>query len=124
MGILDAAALEAKRILGKRAQRLSAFEQSSWIEAEMQIWLAQKAFEGMSRSLGRDHAGVEVLHGKLAVADLSEKALASLCHALGGSSLSKSSPFGQWMQDVRALGYLRPPRALSHARIFETLAAP
>ena len=124
MGILDAAALEAKRILGKRAPRLTAFEQSSWIEAEMQIWLAQKAFEAMSRSLGGDHAGVEVLHGKLAVADLSEKALSSFCHALGGASLSKSSPFGQWMQDVRALGYLRPPRALSHARLLETLTAP
>ncbi len=124
MGILDAAAVEAKRSLGKSAQRLSAFEQSSWIEANMQIWLAQKAFEGMSQSLGTDKAGAEVLHGKLAIADLSEKALAHLSHAIGGSSLSKSSPFGQWMQDVRALGYLRPPRALSHARIFETLAAP
>jgi hypothetical protein len=28
------------------------------------------------------------------------------------------------MQDVRALGYLRPPRALSHARIFQSLADP
>jgi len=123
MGILDAAAAEAKRGLGKRAERLSAFEQSSWIEAEMQIWLAQQAFEGMSRSLGTDRAGLDVLHGKLAIADLSEKALGSLSHALGGPSLSKSSPFGQWMQDVRALGYLRPPRALSHTRIFQSLAA-
>lgn len=123
MGILDAAAAEAKRSLGKRAERLSAFEQSAWIDADMQIWLAQQAFDGMSRSLGSDRAGPDVLHGKLAIADLSEKALGSLSHALGGSSLSKSSPFGQWMQDVRALGYLRPPRALSHARIFQNLAA-
>lgn len=122
MGILDAAAAEAKLSLGKRAERLSAFEQSSWIEAEMQIWLAQQAFEGMSRSLGTERAGLDVLHGKLAIADLSEKALGCLSHALGGSSLSKSSPFGQWMQDVRALGYLRPPRALSHTRIFQNLA--
>jgi alkylation response protein AidB-like acyl-CoA dehydrogenase len=121
MGILDAAAAEAKRSLGKRADRLSAFEQSAWIEADTQIWLAQQAFDGMSRSLGSETAGLDVLHGKLAIADLSEKALANLCHALGGSSLSKSSPFGQWMQDVRALGYLRPPRALSHARIFQSL---
>lgn len=121
MGILDAAAAEAKRSLGKRADRLAAFEQSAWIEADTQIWLAQQAFEGMSRSLGSETAGLDVLHGKLAIADLSEKALAGLCHALGGSSLSKSSPFGQWMQDVRALGYLRPPRALSHARIFQSL---
>jgi len=124
MGILDAAAAEAKRSLGKRASQLSAFEQSSWVDASMQIWLAQKAFEGMSNSLGADHAGLEVLYGKLAIADLSEKALAHLSHALGGSSLSKSSPFGQWMQDVRALGYLRPPRALSRGRMFEILAAP
>lgn len=123
MGILDAATAEAKRSLGKRAERLSAFEQSSWIEADTQIWLAQQAFDGMSRALGSDTAGLDVLHGKLAIADLSEKALGSLSHALGGSSLSKSSPFGQWMQDVRALGYLRPPRALSHARIFQSLAA-
>ena len=123
MGILDAAAAEAKRSLEKRAARLSAFEQSSWIEADTQIWLAQQAFEGMSRSFGSDTAGLDVLHGKLAIADLSEKALGSLSHALGGSSLSKSSPFGQWMQDVRALGFLRPPRALSHARIFQSLAS-
>lgn len=123
MGILDAAAAEAKTSLGKRAERLSTFEQSSWIEADLQIWQAQQVFEGMSRSLGSDSAGPDVLRGKLAIADLSEKALGSLCHALGGSSLSRSSPFGQWMQDVRALGFLRPPRALTHARILQSLAA-
>lgn len=124
MGILDAAAAEAKRSLGKRAARLSAFEQTSWIEADLQIWLANQALNGMSRSLGTDTAGPDVLYGKLAIADLSEQALGGLSHALGGSTLSKSSPFGQWMQDVRALGYLRPPRALSHAKIFQGLVAP
>ncbi len=123
MGILDAAAAEAKRSLGRRAAKLSAFEQSSWIEAQMQIWLAQQAYAGMSRALGTDLAGMQVLQGKLAIADLSEKALACLSHALGAASLSRSNPFGQWMQDVRALGYLRPPRALSHARILESLTA-
>ena len=123
MGILDAAEAEARRSLAQRPQRLSAFEQTSWIEARMQIWLAQQALEGMSRSLGTDNASLDVLHGKLAVADLSEKALAGLSHTLGASSLSKSNPIGQWMQDIRALGYLRPPRALSHARILESLAA-
>ncbi len=123
VGILDAAAAEAKRILGKRAQQLSAFEQSSWVKAQNQIWLAQQAFEGMARSLETDHAGTDVLHGKLAIADLAEAALNDLSHVVGGASLSQSSPFGQWMQDVRALGFLRPPRALTCARIFEGLAA-
>jgi alkylation response protein AidB-like acyl-CoA dehydrogenase len=123
MGILDAAAAEAKRSLGKRSASLSAFEQGSWIDAERQIWLAGQAFDGMTRTLGTESSGPDVLHGKLAIADLSEQALGNLSHALGGATLSRSSPFGQWMQDVRALGYLRPPRALSHARIFQALAA-
>jgi alkylation response protein AidB-like acyl-CoA dehydrogenase len=123
VGILDAAAAEAKRILGKRAPQLSAFEQSSWIKAQNQIWLAQQAFEGMARSMETDAAGTDVLHGKLAIADLAETALNGLSHAVGGASLSQSSPFGQWMQDVRALGYLRPPRALSYARILDGLAS-
>ena len=123
VGILDAAAVEAKLVLGKRAQRLSAFEQSSWIKAQNQIWLAQQAFEAMARSMETATAGTDVLHGKLAIADLAETALNGLSHAVGGASLSQASPFGQWMQDVRALGYLRPPRALSYARIFGGLVA-
>jgi len=123
VGILDAAATEAKRILGKRAQGLSAFEQASWIKAQNQIWLAQQAFEGMARSIETADAGTDVLHGKLAIADLAETALNGLSHAVGGASLSQSSPFGQWMQDVRALGYLRPPRSLSYARILGGLAS-
>ena len=123
VGILDAAAAESKRILGKRAQRLSGFEQSTWIKALNHIWLAQQAFEGMARSLETRDAGTDILHGKLAIADLAETALSGLSHVVGGASLSQSSPFGQWMQDVRALGYLRPPRALSYARILDGLAA-
>ena len=123
IGILDAAAAEAKRILGKRANSLSAFEQTTWINALNQIWLADQAFEAMAKSLETKDAGITVLHGKLAIADLAETALNGLGHAVGGASLSQSSPFGQWMQDVRALGYLRPPRALTYARLFQSLCA-
>ena len=122
IGILDAAADEARLVLGKRAHRLSAFEQSSWVKAQNQIWLAQQAFEGMARSMETATAGTDVLHGKLAIADLAETALNGISHAVGGASLSQASPFGQWMQDVRALGYLRPPRALGYARILDSLA--
>jgi alkylation response protein AidB-like acyl-CoA dehydrogenase len=121
-GILDAASAEAKVILGKKAGRLSAFEQVQWVEAENQIWLAQQAFDGMARAMGTTSAADTVLHGKLAIGDLAEKAMAGLSHALGGSSLSRSSPFAQWTQDVRALGHLRPPRALSYTRILEGMA--
>lgn len=123
VGILDAAAAEAKHILAKRAHRLSGFEQSSWVKAQNQIWLAQQAFEAMAQSMETASAGTDVLHGKLAVADLAETALNGLSHAVGGASLSQASPFGQWMQDVRALGYLRPPRALSYTRILGGLVS-
>lgn len=123
VGILDAAAAEAKQILGRRAKGLTSFEQSTWIKAQNQVWLAQQAFEAMARSMETPGAGTDVLHGKLAIADLAETALNGLSHAVGGASLSQSSPFGQWMQDVRALGYLRPPRALSYARIFGALVS-
>ena len=121
IGILDAAAAEAKRILGKRANNLSAFEQTTWISALNQAGLADQAFEAMAKSLETKDAGINVLHGKLAIAHLAETALNGLSHAVGGASLSQSSPFGQWMQDVRALGYLRPPRALTYARLFHSL---
>lgn len=123
VGILDAASAEARRVLGKRAQHFSGFEQSKWVEAENQIWLANQAFEAMARSLETANAGIDVLHGKLTIADLAEQALNGLSHAVGGASLSQASPFAQWMQDVRALGYLRPPRALSYARILSLLTA-
>jgi alkylation response protein AidB-like acyl-CoA dehydrogenase len=121
IGILDAASAEARRSLGKRAQQLTAFEQSSWLKAENQVWLAEQAFEAMARSLETDNAAMDVLQGKLAIADLAEAALSGLSHAVGGASLSRASPFGQWMQDIRALGHLRPPRALGYSRIFANL---
>lgn len=39
--------------------------------------------------------------------------------AIGGASYSRSSPFGQWSQDVPALGLLRPPWALAYTRLLE-----
>src|SRR3954453_5339486 len=40
-------------------------------------------------------------------------------HSIGGASYSRSSPFGQWSLDVRALGLLRPPWALACHQLFE-----
>ena len=121
MGILDAARLEARRMLAPKAERLSAFEQTRWAEAENLLWLADQAFDAAAASMGTSRAGADSLHGKTALANLAEQILDKLAQALGGVSLSRSSPFGQWMQDVRALGHLRPPRALSHTRIIEGL---
>ena len=32
---------------------------------------------------------------------------------IGGGTFARRSPFGHWFEDVRALGFLRPPWALA-----------
>jgi hypothetical protein len=98
---------------------MSALERVSWTEAVNDVWLAEQAFEGMARAIetGMGLSGVQ--RGKLAIAELAEAALLSMSKAIGGASFSRSSPFGQWSQDVRALGFLRPPWALAYDRLFE-----
>lgn len=124
IGILEAARLEAERQLAPRAERLGPFERSAWVRAMNGVWLARQAFDGMERALVEDETAAHAaLHGKLAIAGLAETAMEAFGQAIGGASLSRANPFAQWMQDVRALGHLRPPRALIHARLFEDAAA-
>jgi hypothetical protein len=37
---------------------------------------------------------------------------------IDGGTFSRSSPFGYWYEDVRALGFLRPPWGLSYDQLF------
>lgn len=119
MGVLDAALAEGRRRLQPRAERMSAFERVSWTKAVNDIWLAEQAFEGMARAIETGAASPGVQRGKLAIAELAEASLMSISKAIGGASYSRSSPFGQWSQDVRALGFLRPPWALAYHQLFE-----
>ena len=119
MGILDAALAEGRRRLQPRAERMSAFERVSWTKAVNDIWLAEQAFEGMARAIESGAASPSVPRGKLAIAELAEASLLSISKAIGGASYSRSSPFGQWSLDVRALGLLRPPWALAYHQLFE-----
>jgi alkylation response protein AidB-like acyl-CoA dehydrogenase len=119
MGILDAALAEGRRRLQPRAERMSAFERVSWTEAVNGIWLAEQAFEAMARAIETGKKLSSVQRGKLAIAELAEASLLSISKAIGGASFSRSNPFGQWSQDVRALGFLRPPWALAYDRLFQ-----
>jgi alkylation response protein AidB-like acyl-CoA dehydrogenase len=119
MGILDAALAEGRRRLKPRAERLTAFERVAWTKAVNDIWLAGEAFDAMVRTVETGAAPANVQRGKLAIAELAEAALLSMSKAIGGSSYSRSLPFGQWSQDVRALGFLRPPWSLAHEQLFK-----
>jgi alkylation response protein AidB-like acyl-CoA dehydrogenase len=124
LGLLDAAGAETRRLFAARSRQASSFEQTHFVKAMNTIWLANQAFAGMAQALERPDPAHDILQGKLAIADLAEQAMSLLAHAIGGASLSRSSPFAQWQQDVRALGHLRPPRPLTYDKLMEEAGAP
>ena len=60
------------------------------------------------------------LRAKEGVAELAESSLRRLTRVIGGSTFSRRSPFASWFEDVRALGFLRPPWGLAHDMLFTT----
>ena len=58
------------------------------------------------------------VRAKEAVADLAEGILLRLTRVLGGGTFSQRSPFAHWFEDVRALGFLRPPWGLAYDHLF------
>jgi hypothetical protein len=114
VGILDIALATAQEQLRKRREALRPYEQVEWARAELEGWLVQQAHEGMLRAMeqGEDTARA-TLQGKIAIAELAESALTRVCRVVGGRTYGRSSPFGHWAQDVRALGFLRPPWGLA-----------
>ena len=119
LGILDEAIATAARQLEPKASTLRAYEQVEWSRAELDHWLAVQAFEGALRAVeSGDRALYAALRAKEAVAELAESALGRLTRVLGGGTFSRRSPFASWFEDVRALGFLRPPWGLAYDGLF------
>jgi 3-deoxy-D-arabino-heptulosonate 7-phosphate (DAHP) synthase len=59
-----------------------------------------------------------VLRGKTAIAELAESVLARIAKVIGGGTFNRTSPFAFWYEDVRALGFLRPPWGLAFDQMF------
>jgi alkylation response protein AidB-like acyl-CoA dehydrogenase len=120
VGIVETALATARQQLERRRQALRPYEQVEWSRAELEGWLVEQSFEGMLRAVERHGSDPRsATLGKTAVAELAESVLARLCRVLGGSVYARQSPFGFWFEDVRALGFLRPPWGLAYDRIFE-----
>jgi alkylation response protein AidB-like acyl-CoA dehydrogenase len=123
LGIVDAAMTEARRVLTPRQEALRAYEQTEWARADADHWLAQAAYDRMVATIeGGDpvaslHAA---LRAKVAVAELAEQILSRVSRVVGGGAFSRRSPFASWYEDVRALGFLRPPWALTYDNLFAT----
>lgn len=122
VGIIETALEAARQQVAGRSDTLRPYERVEWTRAEQEGWLIQQAYEGMLRAVEEDRAGRHnAVQGKMAIAELAEMAMLRICRVLGGGTFSRSSPFGNWFEDVRALGFLRPPWGLAYDQLF-TLA--
>ncbi len=120
VGIVETAISAARDQLAKRPT-LRPYEQVEFARAELDGWLVAQAYEGMLSAVeeGGARAARSTVLGKLAVAELAESVLTRLCRVIGGGTFTRSSPFGNWAQDVRALGFLRPPWGLAFDALLE-----
>jgi alkylation response protein AidB-like acyl-CoA dehydrogenase len=120
LGVVDEAVEVARGSLRERVDRLRAYERVEWTRAEQDHWVAVQAYEGGLRSLegGPTPAAEASLRAKEAVAELAEQTLQRLGRILGGGTLSRRSPFAHWFEDVRTLGFLRPPWGLAYDSLY------
>ena len=124
-GIAQTAVETARQHVRRRHDSMRAYERVEWSRAEMEGWLIQQAYEGILRAVERGEDGRrQALLGKMAIAELAESMTGRLCRIVGGGTFSRSSPFGHWHEDVRALGFLRPPWGLAYDNLFEWSASP
>ena len=118
-GVAEVALETARQQVARRRDNLRAYERVEWARAELEGWLIQQAYEGMlcAMEAARD-SGLRCVQAKTAIAELAESVLRRICRVIGGGTFSRSSPFGYWLEDVRALGFLRPPWGLAYDRLF------
>ena len=121
VGIIETAVGTARASLAKRRDSLRPYEQVEWSRVETEAWLIRQAYEGMLRAAetGQGVARASLL-GKESIAELAESLMLRLSKVVGGGSYSRYAPYGYWLEDVRALGFLRPPSGLAFDNIFNT----
>jgi alkylation response protein AidB-like acyl-CoA dehydrogenase len=119
VGVVEVALETARQQVAPRRDNLRPYERVEWSRAELEGWLIQQAYEGMLRAMEQDRdRRYHAIQAKTAIAELAESVLCRLSKVIGGGSFSRSSPFGYWYEDVRALGFLRPPWGLSYDQLF------
>ena len=120
VGVVDAAMDYVRAHLRSQSSSLRAFQQVEWTGAEQEAWLIEQAWEGGMRNFEQSNATTRpFLLAKQSVAQLAESVLDRLCRITGGSSYTWYAPLGAWREDIRALGYLRPPWALAFDQMYQ-----
>jgi alkylation response protein AidB-like acyl-CoA dehydrogenase len=120
LGIVEEAVDSARQDLAARNDALRPYERVEWTRVEIEAWLAVQAYEGMLRAVETNRAPMlATLRGKTAVAELAESVLRRICRVLGGGTFARHNPYGFWFEDVRALGFLRPPWGLAFDALYD-----
>lgn len=115
LGIVETAIETAREQLERKKDSLRPYEQVEWANAEMDAWMMRQAYEGMLHAVETDPAPMRsVLLGKTAAAQLAEDCTRRIARIMGGGTFARHAPFGFWFEDVRALGFLRPPWPLAY----------
>jgi alkylation response protein AidB-like acyl-CoA dehydrogenase len=121
LGIVDEAVDCARRDLAPKQDSLRPYERVEWSRAEMEAWLAAQAYEGMLRAVERETSPLlSVIRGKTSVSELAESVLRRICRVMGGGTFARHNPYGFWFEDVRALGFLRPPWGLAFDALYDS----
>lgn len=119
-GVVDAALTQAREQLIARAQAPRSYDRVEGVRMENDAWLISQAFEGMLCAVEAQGPALRTtLRAKTVVADLAEAVMRRICRLLGGSTLLTALPYAAWAEDVRALGFLRPPWALAFDQLYE-----
>jgi hypothetical protein len=118
-GTLESAVEAARAQVVRKREELRPYELTEWANVEQDVWLINAAYEGILRTIeakGAD-AALDALIAKTAIARLAEGVTRSICTVIGGGSFNRTSHFGAAFEDVRALGFLRPPWGLAYDQI-------
>jgi alkylation response protein AidB-like acyl-CoA dehydrogenase len=126
VGVVQSAhAAAAARIL-PRHDGLRRYEAVEWARIETEVWTIEQAYERLLQLIEAKGptALLDSQHAKLAIAELAESVTQRICRVIGGGSFSRSSHFGAAFEDVRALGFLRPPWARAYDQVLGRIFNP
>lgn len=119
VGTVQSAVEAARAQIMRKKDQLRPYEEVEWARVEQEAWTINQAYEGMLRAVetrGPD-SRFDTLMAKLSIAELAESVTQRICRVVGGGSFSRTSHFGAAFEDVRALGFLRPPWALAYDNV-------
>jgi len=119
VAIVEDAISMAKDKLGARADSMRSFEKVEWTRCVNEMWTIQQVYQGAISAVENQEGALPMARAKVVIAELAETCLSRLSRVVGGASYARGMPFAQWSQDVRALGFLRPPLPLAYDQLFD-----